>query len=163
MKYILRLHCSKIFPLRWLLIAVSSTWNTVWIHFRVSSRRCSLSAKKHRSFPHMAADLTPDFFLSWNLMHWLQKLHPLLDLSICGSPSLSVHLNKQVSSWYQNICVNGTSHNLLLLKLFHEIVVGTVFAEVSGLISVEVRHALYVILENFAHKNSLIVVSLLFI
>lgn len=45
------------------------------------------------------------------------------------------------------------NHNLLLLKLFHGIVVGLVFAEALGIISVEMRLSLYVIIEIFEEKN----------
>jgi hypothetical protein len=45
------------------------------------------------------------------------------------------------------------NHNLLLLKLFHGIVVGLIFAEPLGLISVEMRPVLYVIIVIFEEKK----------
>lgn len=75
--------------------------------------------------------------------HWLKNVVSLC--ALCGSPSQAGSLNKQASSWYQNICVNGMNHNLLLLKLFHGIVVEVVFAQALGIISVEMKLSLYVI------------------
>jgi hypothetical protein len=91
-----------------------------------------------KSFPYVAADLTPTAF-SPEIPTHTSKTSSTYDLSICNPPSQPVSLNKQASSWYQNICVNGTSHNLLLLIFFHGIVVDTVCAEALGLIPVEMK------------------------
>lgn len=103
-----------------------------------------------KSISQKAADLAPTQF-SPEILTLTEKK----GFSLCAlwsTPSQSSGLNKQASSWYQNICVHGMNHNLLLLKLFRGIVVDLVFAEALGIISVEMRLSLYVIRAIFEEK-----------